>query len=69
MDTLDALGFARRLWPRLVAFVVAAAFYFFPQLSSDLIMQAAQQRAQRMVAALEDSLELHSAPPQHRSRH
>jgi len=56
MDALDALGIARQLWPRLVVIAVAAAFHFFPQLSTDLLMQAAQQRAQRIVTVLGDSL-------------
>ncbi|HEX6205268.1 MAG TPA: hypothetical protein VFZ29_05620 [Solirubrobacterales bacterium] len=69
MDALQALGFARQIWPRLVAALVALAFCFFPQQSSDLVMHAAQQRAQRIVTALEGSLGLHSAPQQHRSKH
>jgi hypothetical protein len=56
MDLLDALGVARQLWPRLVAIVVLAAFYFLPQLSTDVIMQAAQERAQRIVTLLDGSL-------------
>jgi hypothetical protein len=70
MDWLDALGLARQVWPRLAAFVVLAAFYFFPQLSTDLIVQAAHERAERVLTVFSESFEATPEDPQrHRPRH
>ena len=57
MDAFDALGVLRLFRPGLVAVLVVSAFYFQPQLSSALIMEAAKERGQRIAAALSDVLD------------
>ena len=57
MDVLDVFGVLRQVWPRLAAILVLAAFYFHPQLSAAFILAAAEERAQRITALLDDALE------------
>jgi hypothetical protein len=56
MDEFGALGVMQRIWPRLVAILVLAALYFFPQTSANLIARAAEHRAQRITSLISDAL-------------
>lgn len=57
MDALDVFGVVRRQWPRFAAILVSAAFYFHPQLSAALILEAGEGRAQRITALINDAFE------------
>jgi hypothetical protein len=53
MDILDALGLAGRLWPRLVAVIVAATILLFPHTASGVFRDAVDARAAQVTALLE----------------
>jgi hypothetical protein len=56
MDLLDALGLASRLWPRLVAIIVAATILLFPHPASGLFRDAVDARAAQVTALIEKIL-------------
>jgi hypothetical protein len=53
VSILEALGVARRLWPRLVTAAVAACFCFAPQFSAGVIVQAGEERARQITSILD----------------
>ena len=65
MDILDALGLASRLWPRLVAVIVAATILLFPHTASGLFRDAVDARAAQVTALMEKVLR----PLLERARH
>lgn len=52
MDTLDILGLTQRLWPRLVALVVAASILVFPQVARAVLREAVEARAAQITRIL-----------------
>lgn len=53
METLEALGLARRLWPRLIAVLVVAGLCFAPQPSAAVLMQAGEEKARQITSILD----------------
>jgi hypothetical protein len=57
MVSLDVLSVLRHFFPRLVAVLVVASFYFAPQFSAAVVEHAARERAQQVTSLLNQALE------------
>lgn len=56
MSILDILGLAGRLWPRLVALVIAATILLFPQTARAVFREAIEARAAQITKVLDQMI-------------